>query len=221
MGGIYINLNLDYIEKKIILITIFCVAFVTTNIVTIKILNLGFWGLTVPAGVIIYPVVFILTSVIADVYGERSAQKTIIFGVLCNLLFVLVSTIAILLPAAPFWEGQSSYTYIFSQTPRMLIASFTSYLVGNFVNAKLTTIIKNRSATGDAGYKSIIAIAVGEILDNTIFISLAFAFTVDWYNIAIMIIVHFVIMFIWTFVAQPITMRIVKWAKKGKDEVTA
>ncbi|WP_368660185.1 queuosine precursor transporter [Methanobrevibacter sp.] len=200
------------------LITVFCVAFVTTNIVTVKILNLGFWGLTVPCGVIIYPVVFILTSVIADVYGERSAQKTIIFGVLCNLLFVVVSTIALILPAAPFWEGQASFAYIFSQTPRMLISSFTSYLIGNFVNAKLTTMIKDSSASGDAGYKAIVAIAIGEIVDNTIFITMAFAFEVDWYNIAIMIIVHFLIMFVWTFVAQPLTVRVAEWAKKGKGE---
>ncbi len=58
------------------LIAIFCVAFVTTNIVTIKNFRSGlFGGLTVPCGVIIYPVVFILTSVIADTYGESTAQK--------------------------------------------------------------------------------------------------------------------------------------------------
>ena len=82
------------------LIAIFCVAFVTTNIVTVKILDLGFWGLTVPCGVIIYPLVFILTSVIADTYGESTAQKTILFGVVCNLLFVVVSTIALMLPVS-------------------------------------------------------------------------------------------------------------------------
>lgn len=209
---------MNYIEKKIILIAVFCVAFVTTNIVTVKILDLGFWDLTVPCGVIIYPVVFILTSVIAEVYGESTAQKTIIFGVLCNLLFVVVSTIALLLPAAGFWEGQDSFAFIFTQTPRMLIASFISYLVGNFVNARLTTMFKNRSEDGNVGHKSIIAIAIGEILDNTIFISLAFAFSVSWYNIFIMIVVHFVIMFIWTFVAQPITRHVVQWARKGEDE---
>lgn len=96
------------------LIAIFCVAFVTTNIVTVKILDLGFWGLTVPCGVIIYPLVFILTSVIADTYGESTAQKTILFGVVCNLLFVVVSTIALMLPAAGFWEGQDSFVYIYS-----------------------------------------------------------------------------------------------------------
>lgn len=209
---------MNYIEKKIILIAVFCVAFVTTNIVTVKILDLGFWDLTVPCGVIIYPVVFILTSVIAEVYGESTAQKTIIFGVLCNLLFVVVSTIALLLPAAGFWEGQDSFAFIFTQTPRMLIASFISYLVGNFVNARLTTMFKNRSEDGNVGHKSIIAIAIGEILDNTIFISLAFAFSVSWYNIFIMIVVHFVIMFIWTFVAQPITRHVVQWARKGEEE---
>ena len=170
-----------------------------------------------PCGVIIYPVVFILTSVIADVYGESTAQKTIIFGVLCNLLFVLVSTVGLLLPAASYWAGQDSFAFIFSQTPRMLISSFISYLVGNFINARLTTILKNNSKDGDIGHKSIIAIAVGEIVDNTIFIGLAFAFTVSWENIVIMILVHFVIMFIWTFIAQPITIRGVKWAKKGEN----
>lgn len=180
-------------------------------------MDLGFWGLTVPCGVIIYPVVFILTSVIADVYGESTAQKTIIFGVLCNLLFVIVSTVALLLPPASFWPGQESFAYIFSQTPRMLIASFTSYIIGNFINARLTTILKRNSKDGDIGYKSIIAIAIGEIVDNTIFIGLAFAFSVSWTNIVIMILVHFVIMFIWTFIAQPITMRVVKWAKKGEN----
>lgn len=170
--------------------------------------------------VIIYPLVFILTSVIADTYGESTAQKTILFGVVCNLLFVVVSTIALMLPAAGFWEGQDSFAYIFSQTPRMLIASFISYIVGNFVNAKLTSMIKERSEDGNVGYKSIGAIAIGEILDNTIFISLAFAFTVNWANIAIMILVHFIIMFIWTFIAQPITVKVTQWAKKG-EPITA
>ncbi len=211
---------MNYFEKKIMLITIFCVAFITTNIVTVKILDLGFWDLTVPCGVIIYPLVFILTSVIADAYGESTAQKTILFGVVCNLLFVVVSTIALTLPAASFWEGQESFAYVFTQTPRMLIASFISYVIGNFVNAKLTSMIKEKSSDGNVGYKSIGAIAIGEIIDNTIFISLAFAFSVSWTNIAIMILVHFTIMFIWTFVAQPITVRVTKWAKKD-EPITA
>ena len=149
---------MNYYEKKIMLITIFCVAFITTNIVTVKILDLGFWDLTVPCGVIIYPLVFILTSVIADTYGESTAQKTILFGVVCNLLFVVVSTIALMLPAAGFWEGQESFAYVFTQTPRMLIASFISYIIGNFVNAKLTSMIKEKSTDGNVGYKSIGAI---------------------------------------------------------------
>ena len=170
---------------------------------------------------IIYPLVFILTSIIADAYGERTAQKTIIFGVLCNILFVVVAAIALLLPPAQYWDGQSSFEYIFHQTPRMIISSFASYLVGNFINAKLTTIIKNRSPTGEVGYKGIIAIIVGEIVDNAVFIILAFAFVVDWYNIFIMILVHYIIMLVWTFIAQPITVRVSHWAKKGEDKVIA
>ncbi|MDD3408140.1 MAG: VUT family protein, partial [Methanobacteriaceae archaeon] len=57
-----------------------------------KILNLGFWGLDVPAGVLIYPLVYILTNVITEVYGEKAAHKTIVLGLLTNLLFVVVTT---------------------------------------------------------------------------------------------------------------------------------
>ena len=121
-------------------------------------------------------------------------------------------------------NGEKYFAHTLNNTcvapPRMLIASFISYIVGNFVNAKLTRMIKERSEDGNVGYKSIGAIAIGEILDNTIFISLAFAFTVNWANIAIMILVHFIIMFIWTFVAQPITVKVTQWAKKG-EPITA
>lgn len=211
------NLNLSYIEKKILFIAIFCVGFVTTNIVTVKIWDLGFLGLTVPCGVVIYPLVYILTCVITEVYGESTARKTIFLGLLTNVLFVLISTLVLLLPAAPFWTGQDSYSFIFTQTPRILLASFVSYVIGNLVNARLTAILKENAEGKNIGFKSIGAIAIGEIIDNAIFIAGAFAFTVSWNNIVIMILVHFIIMFIWTFIAQPITMRTVKWAKKGEN----
>lgn len=79
-------------------------------------------------------------------------------------------------------------------------------------------MLKRNAKGEEIGFKAIGAIALGEIIDNTLFIAGAFAFTVSWDNVIIMILVHFVLMFIWTFIAQPITMRVVRWGKKGENE---
>ncbi|MDD4594400.1 MAG: queuosine precursor transporter, partial [Methanobacteriaceae archaeon] len=169
-----LNTNFDYTDKKIIIITVFCVSFIIANVITVKILNLGFWGLDVPAGVLIYPLVYILTNVITEVYGEKAAHKTIVLGLLTNLLFVVVTTIAMIIPGPGYYTGQSSIEYVFTQTPRILLASYISYVIGNLVNARLTSIVNRGTNSKFTQIKNIGAIAFGELLDNIIFIGLVF-----------------------------------------------
>lgn len=207
-----LNTNFDYTDKKIIIITVFCVSFIIANVITVKILNLGFWGLDVPAGVLIYPLVYILTNVITEVYGEKAAHKTIVLGLLTNLLFVVVTTIAMIIPGPAYYTGQSSIEFVFTQTPRILLASYISYVIGNLVNARLTSIVNRGTDSKFTQIKNIGAIAFGELLDNIIFIGLVFIGQVPILEIGIMILVHFTIMLIWNVLAQPFTNRTVKWA---------
>ncbi len=207
-----LNTNFDYTDKKIIIITVFCVSFIIANVITVKILNLGFWGLDVPAGVLIYPLVYILTNVITEVYREKAAHKTIVLGLLTNLLFVVVTTIAMIIPGPAYYTGQSSIEFVFTQTPRILLASYISYVIGNLVNARLTSIVNRGTNSKFTQIKNIGAIAFGELLDNIIFIGLVFIGQVPILEIGIMILVHFTIMLIWNVLAQPFTNRTVKWA---------
>lgn len=207
-----LNTNFDYTDKKIIIITVFCVSFIIANVITVKILNLGFWGLDVPAGVLIYPLVYILTNVITEVYGEKAAHKTIVLGLLTNLLFVVVTTIAMIIPGPAYYTGQSSIEFVFTQTPRILLASYISYVIGNLVNARLTSIVNRGTDSKFTQIKNIGAIAFGELLDNIIFIGLVFIGQVPVIEIGIMILVHFTIMLIWNVLAQPFTNKTVKWA---------
>ena len=186
-----LNTNFDYTDKKIIIITVFCVSFIIANVITVKILNLGFWGLDVPAGVLIYPLVYILTNVITEVYGEKAAHKTIVLGLLTNLLFVVVTTIAMIIPGPAYYTGQSSIEFVFTQTPRILLASYISYVIGNLVNARLTSIVNRGTNSKFTQIKNIGAIAFGELLDNIIFIGLVFIGQVPILEIGIMILVHF------------------------------
>ena len=208
------DLNFDFTEKRVIITAFFCMAFTIANLITVKIINIGFLGMETPAGVLIYPLVYILTNVIADVYGERTARRTIILGLCVDILFVFMTTLILFLPSPEFFTGDSSLAFVFTQTPRILVASYISYLIGNFVNARITTIVnkgKDYSAIKNLG-----VIAFSELIDNFIFIGLAFVGVFPVVDILIMIISHWILSLIWSAIAQPFTNMTVKCAEKGK-----
>ena len=208
------DLNFDFTEKRVIITAFFCMAFTIANLITVKIINIGFLGMETPAGVLIYPLVYILTNVIADVYGERTARRTIILGLCVDVLFVFMTTLILFLPSPATYTGDSSLAFVFTQTPRILVASYISYLIGNFVNARITTIVnkgKDYSAV-----KNLAVIAFSELIDNFVFIGLAFIGVFPVWEILVMIISHWVLSLIWSAIAQPFTGMTVRWAEKGK-----
>lgn len=210
-------MNLDFTEKRIIITVFFCMSFTIANLITVKILDINFLGMQTPAGVLIYPLVYILTNVITEVYGEKAAQKTLILGILADVLFVFMTTLILILPSPAFFEGDASLSFVFTQTPRILIASYISYLIGNLVNARVTTIVNKTE--NYLRIKNLGAIALGELIDNIVFIGLSFAGIYSVVDILIMVITHWVLSLIWNVIAQPATEKTILWAKK-EDVVT-
>ncbi len=208
------DLNFDFTEKRVIITAFFCMAFTIANLITVKIINIGFLGMETPAGVLIYPLVYILTNVIADVYGERTARRTIILGLCVDVLFVFMTTLILFLPSPATFTGDSSLAFVFTQTPRILVASYISYLIGNFVNARITTIVNK--GNDYSAVKNLGVIAFSELIDNFVFIGLAFIGVFPVWEILVMIISHWVLSLIWSAIAQPFTNMTVRWAEKGK-----
>ena len=207
------DLDFDFTEKRVIITAFFCMAFTIANLITVKIININFLGMETPAGVLIYPLVYVLTNVITKVYGENTAHRTLILGIAVDVLFVCMTTLILFLPSPANYTGDSALQFVFTQTPRILIASYISYLMGNWVNARLTTIV-NRSGSY-SNVMNLIAIGTGELVDNIVFIGLAFLFVFPVWEIAIMIITHWLISLVWIVIAQPFTGKVVSWAEKG------
>lgn len=211
------NFDFDYIEKRIIINAFFCTAFIISNLITIKVVNLNFYGMEVTAGVLIYPLVYILINVITDVYGENAAHRTMILGLATDILFVLMTTIILFLPSPQWYAGDASLAFVFTQTPKILIAAYISYLLGNFTNARLTAIF-NRDDESYSSFKNLAAIAIGEFVDNAFFIFAIFIFSVPLKEILIMIACNQLILMAWNVLAQPFTKRLVAWAKPDENE---
>lgn len=208
------DLNFDFTEKRVIITVFFCMAFTIANLITVKIINIDILGMETPAGVLIYPLVYILTNVIADVYGEKVAQRTIALGIAADVLFVCMTTLILFLPSLDFFTGDAALSFVFTQTPRILVASYISYVIGNLVNARLTTIV-NRG-TDYSSAKNLAVIAFSQLVDNFIFIGLAFVGVYSVVDILIMIFTHWALSLIWSVIAQPFTSMTVRWAEKGK-----
>lgn len=208
--------NFDFTEKRIIITVFFCMAFTIANLITVKIINIDILGMETPAGVLIYPLVYILTNVITEVYGEETARKTIALGIAADVLFVFMTTLILFLPSPSYYAGDSSLAFVFTQTPRILVASYISYVIGNLVDARLTAIV-NSGEGAHSSIKNLGVIIISMLVDNIVFIGLAFIGQVPVVDIVIMIVSHWLISLVWTVIAQPFTRKTVKWAEKGKS----
>lgn len=97
-----------------------------------------------PCAVIIFPVVYIVNDVLAEIYGYKKARKVIFLGFLLNLLAIICYQISIMLPAPVYFTGSEAFATVLGNTSRVLLASFTAYIIGSLVNAYLMTYLKEK-----------------------------------------------------------------------------
>jgi len=195
---------------------LFTTCLLLANILAIKIIQIG--PFAAPAGVLIFPVAYILNDVIAEVWGFKKARLIIWAGFAMNLLMVLFFSLSIALPSAIFWTDQSTYAKILGSAPRIVFASITSYLVGSFLNAFIMSRMKILSKGKNFGFRAIISTMVGETADSLLFISLAFAGSFPFRSIIIMIATQALLKTVYEILILPFTALVVKWVKRKEDQ---
>ncbi|MCL2102037.1 MAG: queuosine precursor transporter [Fibromonadales bacterium] len=160
------------------LFTKLCVLFVTamliSNIIAVKLISLG--PLIVPAAVFVFPITYILSDIFSEVYGYRASRITAWYAFGANLLMVLFFKLVIALPGAPFWgpENQKALEMTLDGTWRILIASLTAYMIGDFVNDVVFQKMKEKQGEKGFGVRAIVSSVIGEGLDSFLFITIAF-----------------------------------------------
>jgi uncharacterized integral membrane protein (TIGR00697 family) len=164
-----------YSGRFVTISALFVTCLVTANIIAVKLTEIE--GHSFDAGTVIFPVSYILGDVLTEVYGFRAARRVIWTAFGCNLLAVVAIWLAIELPAAGFWGDQEAYETVLGFTPRILLASFLAFLVGEFVNSAILARMKVATGGRWLWSRTIASTVVGEALDSAIFITVAFAGT--------------------------------------------
>ena len=168
-----------------------------------------------PCGVVIFPLVYIVGDVLTEIYGFTLAKRTIYLGFIINLIAVIAYQIAIFLPGTDS-ATSNAFSIILGSTPRILIASLISYLVGSYVNAYFMKILKERY-TEYLFARCSISTLFGEGLDAIIFITIAFAGLMPNEVLITMIICQGAFKIIYEIIVYPITRTVINWIKSLDD----
>jgi queuosine precursor transporter len=199
----------------VVVASLFVTCLLTANIIAVKLIVL--FGFLVPAGVIIFPLSYLFGDVLTEVYGYGAARRVIWLGFACNMLAVIAIFLAGLAPAAPFWTSQAAYESILGFTPRLLLASFTAYLVGEFTNSFVLARMKIATKGRWLWTRTIGSTLLGEGLDTLIFISIAFWGIIPANLLLQAILTQWIFKVVYEVVATPFTYLVVGFLKRREN----
>jgi uncharacterized integral membrane protein (TIGR00697 family) len=188
----------------------FVTALVVSNIIAVKLVEIS--GQVFPAGLVIFPLSYLLGDVLTEVYGFRAARAVIWLGFACNLVALGAIQAAIHLPAAGFWENQEAYETTLGTTWRIFLASLAAYLVGEFANSAVLARMKVATRGRWLWSRTIGSTVLGEGLDSLIFVTIAFAGTGA--GLANPIVTTWLIKVGYETAATPLTYAIVNFLKR-------
>lgn len=191
---------------------LFATCLLISNILATKILMIGPWS--APAGVLIFPVAYILNDVITEVWGFRKARLIIWAGFAVNILAVLFFAAGIAIPGAPFWQNQEAFATILGSTPRIVLASLSAYLIGSFLNAFVMSRMKVLTKGKSFSARAILSTLAGESTDSLIFISIAFAGVFPTGALVAMIFTQAMLKTVYEILILPVTIWIVNVIKQ-------
>ncbi len=194
---------------------LFVTALVVSNIIAVKLAEVG--GRIFDAGNILFPLAYVLGDVITEVYGFRAARRVILLGFACNVLAVASIQLAIRLPAADFWtDNQEAYETVLGTTWRIFVASLCAYLVGELTNSYVLSRMKVATRGRYLWSRTIGSSIVGQALDSTIFVTIAFAGTVPRSELLDTIVTTWAIKVTWEAAATPITYLVANGLKRSE-----
>lgn len=207
---------MKYSQRFLVLCVMFCTALIVSNIIAGKLWSAPF-GLTLTAGAVLFPIVYIIGDVMPEVYGLSTTRRAIWLGFAANLFAVTFFYICLMLPAPSFWQNQSAFETVLGFTPRLLLASLLAYLVGTNANAWVMVRMKALTKSRWLWSRTIGSTIVGEGLDSTVFMLVAFVGIVPVEVLPSMIVSQWFFKTMYEVVATPFTYLVIGWFKRVED----
>ena len=196
---------------------LFNVCLIAANLLETKVIQIA--GITATAGLIVFPVSYIINDCIAEVWGFKKTRLIIWSGFASNFLVIAFAQLATTLPAAPYWEGEEAFNFVFGLAPRIAVASLLAFLIGSFLNAYVMSKMKLASHGRHFSLRAVLSTLAGESADSLIFFPIAFGGLIPLSELFVMILTQAVLKSAYEVIILPLTVRVVRYIKRieGSD----
>ena len=182
------------------------------KVATIDLPGIGAWPFG--AGILFFPVSYVLGDVLTEVYGYARARRCIWTGFVALLFMAFMSTVVVALPPARTWHGQAAYEAVFGQVPRIVLASIAAFWAGEFVNSVVLAKMKVWTKGRHLWTRTIGSTVLGEGVDSAIFYPLAFAWVWDRGTLVVVLLTQWALKVGWEVLLTPATYAIVGFLKR-------
>lgn len=177
-----------------------------------KVAELG--GVTFGAGILFFPLGYVIGDVLTEVYGYARARRCIWAGFAALLFMAFMSWVVVSLPAAAGWTGQGAYEAVFGQVPRIVFASIIAFWAGEFVNSFVMARMKIWTRGKALWSRTIGSTIVGQGVDSLIFYPLAFLGVWETNQVLIVMATNWAMKVAWEVVLTPVTYAVVGALKR-------
>jgi uncharacterized integral membrane protein (TIGR00697 family) len=168
---------------------------------------------TASAGILTFPITYILASVLAEVYGYKWARRAAWSALALNALLAGLIWLTIMLPN-PEWFDDTHFINAVGNSWRVVLASLSAFTIGKFANDRLFSHLKKGRANLEGfKFRAMVSSLLGHILDSSIFTMVAFSFVIDRHILPGMIIVSIALKWGYEWLALPLTAWFVRKAK--------
>jgi len=173
-------------------------------------------GFVFGAGILFFPLSYVLGDVLTEVYGYARARRVVWAGFAAVLFMAFMAWIVVALPPAPGWEGQGAYEQVFGLTPRIVFASIAAFWAGELSNAFVMARMKVWSAGKHLWQRTIGSTVVGQGVDSLLFYPIAFVGVWSTSQVVTVLVTNYVLKVLWEALLTPVTYRVVGVLKRAE-----
>ena len=184
------------------------------KVATVNLPGIGPWPFG--AGILFFPISYVIGDVLTEVYGFARARRVIWTGFVALVFMAFVAQVVVALPPAPDWKGQAAYEAVFGQVPRIVAASMIAFWAGEFANSVVLAKMKVWTEGKYLWTRTIGSTIVGQGVDSLIFYPLAFWGAAGWTNDLVLkvLLTQWVLKVGWEALLTPVTYAVIGWLKR-------
>lgn len=176
-------------------------------------------GFTFGAGILFFPLSYVIGDVLTEVYGYANARRCVWMGFAALLFMAFMSYVVVAMPPAQGWSGQAAYQSVFGSTWRIVLASMLAFWAGEFVNSFMLARMKVITQGKHLWARTIGSTVFGQGVDSLIFYPVAFLGIWSTGQVLTVMITNWFLKVLWEALLTPVTYAVVGWfkAREGVD----